>query len=360
MKQRNPALDIIRIFALLCVIGVHFFLLSDFYPIPVTGTAMAGMIIVRCFCMICVPLFLMLSGYLLKEKTLSRKYYSRIVYILGIYVLACISCGLYKCLYMDESVKDMVIGVFSYRTAAYGWYVEMYIGLFLLIPFLNMIYKGLETRKKRKLLLLTFLFLTAMPSLLNTWELGSLSYFLHPSRSLEFDPLIPNCWRGLYPVTFYFMGAYLKDHPLKLKTGKHLLLIGLSAIVFGMFCYYRSYGRTFIGAEWAEHRSIFCTVLSFFVFSFLAERPWKSIGPKTAKILSKLSSWTLGAYLCSEIFDRIVYGIRMEQGYPMLKRMALFPLTVGTVFLCSMTLSAILNGIYNILAHLFRKKEKTT
>ncbi len=360
MKQRNPALDIIRILALLCVMGVHFFLLNDFYSITVTGTAMLAMIVVRCFCMVCVPLFLMLSGYLLKEKTLCRKYYSRIIYILGIYVLSCVACGIYKYLFMDQSVEEIIIGIFSYRTAAYGWYVEMYIGLFLLIPFLNMMYKGAETQRRRKILLLTFLFLTVLPSILNTWELGSLSYFLHPGRSLEFDPLIPNFWRALYPVTFYFMGAYLKDYPLKLKPWKQLLLIFLSALAFGLFCYYRSYGRSFIGAEWAEHRSIFCSVLSFYLFSFLAERPWTSIGPKTAKALSKISSWTLGAYLCSEIFDRAFYSILLEQGYSMVIRMAFFPVIVGAVFLCSMTLSAILNGIYKGLSSLFRKKEKGT
>ena len=84
MKRRNPALDITRILAFLCVVGIHFFLNNNFYNIPVRGLPMAGMISVRCFCMICVPLFLMLSGYLLKEKTLSRKYYSRIIYILAI------------------------------------------------------------------------------------------------------------------------------------------------------------------------------------------------------------------------------------------------------------------------------------
>ncbi len=358
MKQRNPALDIIRIFAFFCVVGVHFFLNNNFYSLPVTGVPMAGMIVVRCFCMVCVPLFLMLSGYLLKEKTLSRKYYSRIFYILGIYFLSCMACGIYKVLFQELSVKEAFFGIFDYQTASYSWYVEMYLGLFLLIPFLNMMYKGAETQKKRLLLVVTLLILTALPGLFNTWDLQGLS---GPTNGeLHFDPLIPDYWRVTYPITFYLLGAYLRDHPLKLKPWKHLLLILAATLAFGLFCYGRSYGRTFIGAEWAEHRSIFCAVLSLFLFSFLAERKWTFIGPKTGNFLSKVSSWTLGAYLCSEIFDRIFYPLLLEQGWSMVIRMVFFPVVVGAVALCSLALSAILNGIYNGLAHLFPKKEKTT
>ncbi len=360
MKQRNPALDIIRIFAFFCVVGVHFFLNNDFYSITVTGPAMAGMIVVRCFCMICVPLFLMLSGYLLKDKALSGRYYGRIIYILCIYLLSCLACGLYKCLFTDLTLGEAVIGIFDFQTASYSWYVEMYIGLFLLIPFLNMMYKGAESKGKAWVLVLTLLILTALPALFNTWDLRGLLGTPLTEEEIHFDPLIPDYWRALYPISFYFMGAYLKDHPLKLKPWRALLSIVLSALAFGLFCYWRSYGRSFIGAEWAEHRSVFCAVLSFFVFSFLAERQWKRVGPKTAKLLSKVSSWTLGAYLCSEIFDRIFYPILLERGYPMVVRMAFFPIIVGAVALCSLTLSAILNGIYHAIASLLCRREGPT
>lgn len=360
MKQRNPALDMIRIFAFLCVVGIHFFLNNNFYNIPVTGLPMAGMISVRCFCTICIPLFLMLSGYLLKEKTLSRKYYSRIIYILAIYLLSGMACGIYKILFMDLSVAAAIAGIFDFQTASYSWYVEMYIGLFLLIPFLNMMYRGAEAQGKGKHLVLTFLIVTALPSLLNVWDLRGLVGIVPADNEIHVDPLVPDYWKAIYPVTFYFLGAYLRDYPLKLKPRVNLLLILLATLVFGMVNYFRSYGRSFLGLSCADYRSVWCTGLSILVFSFLTERQWTSVGPRTARFLSKVSTWTLGAYLCSEIFDRIVYGILMEQGYPMLKRMALFPLTVGTVFLCSMTLSALLNGIYNGISSLFRKKEKTT
>lgn len=360
MKQRNPALDITRIFAFLCVVGIHFFLNNNFYNIPVWGLPMAQMISVRCFCMICVPLFLMLSGYLLKEKTLSRTYYSRIIYILAIYLLSCIACGIYKILFMDLSVVVAIAGIFDFQTASYSWYIEMYMGLFLMIPFLNMMYNGAGTCSRRKALVLTFLIITALPSLLNVWNLRGLVGIVPADKEVHVDPLVPDHWTFMYPITFYFLGAYLRDYPLKLRPWLNLLLILLATLAFGMVNYFRSYGRSFLGLACADYRSVWCTALSILVFSFLTERQWSSVGPKTARFLSKVSTWTLGAYLCSEIFDRIVYPILLERGYTMVIRMAFFPVIVGVVSLCSLTLSAILNGIYNGIASLFSKKEKST
>ena len=46
--------------------------------------------------MICVPLFLLLTGYLMKNKELSIKYYKGIGNTLFVYVLASIACVLFK------------------------------------------------------------------------------------------------------------------------------------------------------------------------------------------------------------------------------------------------------------------------
>ena len=259
---------------------------------------------------------------------------------------------------MDLSVVAAIAGIFDFQTASYSWYVEMYIGLFLLIPFLNMMYRGAEAQGKGNLLVLTFLIVTALPSLLNVWNLRGLVGIVPADNEIHVDPLVPDYWRIMYPITFYFLGSYLRDHPLKLKPWVNLLLILLATLAFGMVNYFRSYGGSFLGLACADYRSVWCTALSILVFSFLTERQWSSVGPKTARFLSKVSTWTLGAYLCSEIFDRIVYPILLEQGYTMVIRMAFFPVIVGVVSLCSLTLSAILNGIYKGIASLFSKKEK--
>lgn len=62
-NKRDIKLDIIRIFSLLCVISVHFLLNSGFYEETVEGKKMLIMCIYRMFFIICVPMFITLTGY---------------------------------------------------------------------------------------------------------------------------------------------------------------------------------------------------------------------------------------------------------------------------------------------------------
>ena len=78
LTKRNPAADIIRILAFFLVVSVHFFLNNGFYSYIVEGKRMYIMTLMRSFCIICVPLFLTLSGYLLRRKQLEKNYYKRI------------------------------------------------------------------------------------------------------------------------------------------------------------------------------------------------------------------------------------------------------------------------------------------
>ena len=72
LSRRSSALDITRIVALFTVISVHFFLNNGFYSEPMFGKRMLVMTVMRSAFMICVPLFIMLTGYLMSRKSLSR------------------------------------------------------------------------------------------------------------------------------------------------------------------------------------------------------------------------------------------------------------------------------------------------
>ena len=122
-KQRSCNLDVIRIFAFLCVVSVHFFLNTNFNSQMIGRKLMLIPVAARSFFLICVPLFLLLSGYLMKNKTFSKSYYLKLFQTLGIYVLASIACAVYAFLSNRESFsfRDAAAGVLSFRTAPYSW-----------------------------------------------------------------------------------------------------------------------------------------------------------------------------------------------------------------------------------------------
>ena len=89
------------------------------------------------------------------KKTLSGSYYKGIIKIIVIYVMAAIAHILYKhfVLFNDYTLGKSIIEILNFKAANYSWYVEMYIGLFLIIPFLNLAYNGLTTKNTSRFLL---------------------------------------------------------------------------------------------------------------------------------------------------------------------------------------------------------------
>ena len=63
-SKRDLGLDYTRILAFLLVVTVHFFLHSGFYGNAMQGEKMYIMTAIRTLCMSCVPLFLLLTGFL--------------------------------------------------------------------------------------------------------------------------------------------------------------------------------------------------------------------------------------------------------------------------------------------------------
>lgn len=362
MKQRNPAMDVVRCFALLCVVSVHFFLNSGFYDEVVSGLPMFIMVLLRNFFMICVPLFMILSGFLLNTKKPTKAYFFKIAQTLGIYLLASLACAAYRFFFDRENFSFMgsVWGLFTFSTATYSWYIEMYIGLFLLIPFLNLIYNNLPNQKYKKLLVLVLLSLTALPSVLNIWQFLNVQWWIRPSISQNYDFLAPDWWANIYPITFYFIGCYLKEFPLKLKRSSNLLLILITSLIAGVFNYYRSYGAVFVDGPWNEYSSVLVTIQSTLIFNYLSTGDYSSMSQKMCKILSKISVWSLGAYLCSWIFDTAFYKLLMQWEPIMQRRILYFPLIVPCVYVCSILLSAVLNFVYKQVEKIFvvRGKKK--
>ena len=162
-RSRDPNLDVVRCIALLGVVSVHFFMHTNYYFRPVQGARMYVMTLLRTGAMTCVPLFLLLSGYLLRNKRPERGYYLSLVRTLGIYLLACGVSLLYRLHAMPQlTARELLQKFLNFNLPEYGWYIEMYLGLFLLIPWLNILFHALEGKRRKQQLLLTLLALTAL------------------------------------------------------------------------------------------------------------------------------------------------------------------------------------------------------
>lgn len=99
----------------------------------------------------------MLTGFLCCRKTVTKRYYCGGLRVVGLYLFWSVITCIYLIIYREGVTKDVVMGVLSFSTIRYGWYIEMWIGLFLMVPFLNILWWNCPS-KKHKLLLIGTLF----------------------------------------------------------------------------------------------------------------------------------------------------------------------------------------------------------
>lgn len=308
-KKRDPAMDMLRIFAFAAVISIHFYMNSGFYSENVAGPCMFLMVAHRTAMMVCVPLFIVLSGYLPITKPLSSKHYAGLGKNLLLYLLASLACLLCRSATPAKlPLSRAVYGVINFTAAPYAWYVEMYIGLALLSPFLNILYHGLDTKKKKQWLLITMLLLTAVPSIFNIYNFTTPDWWRSPALAHTYQTLMPDWWVGIYPITYYFIGCYLREYPPKIKKSALFLAYCAAALLFGAYAYFRSYGVPYYdGAVYLEWYSLPTVFLTVAAFVFFLNVPTGNLPAWLAKLLAKLSDLCFGAYLLSWISDSLLY-----------------------------------------------------
>ena len=215
--KRITGLDIVRAVAILFVISVHFLLNTNFYQMPQKdGYGMIVLSFLRHLLLICVPLFIILTGYLNRNKEPNKEYYKGLKKVLTSYFFIAIICIITRIFYFKEqqSILYWVISPFNFTADGYSWYIEMYIGLYLISPFLNKMYKSLETKKEKELLLLVLIIITSIPSITNGYIIQGIA-----------TNIIPDYWINFYPITYYFIGTYIAEYQPKLTMKKSIVYI---------------------------------------------------------------------------------------------------------------------------------------
>lgn len=350
---RDIGLDITRIIAFLCVPCVHFFANSDYYNMPTEGGTMYLMTVMRVFFMICVPLFIILSGYLMvsKQITMDKKglmsFYAKLIRVFLTYLLATAVLLAFQILFQDVkfSLKTVVFGLLKYDY--YAWYINMYIGLYLLIPFFNAMWRGIgeDNKSGHAILVGTLLVLTILPSIVNVYDFFTPGALIKPSISTAQNPIVPDWWNNIYPITYYFIGAYLRNHVdlKKFTTWKLCAAFALSGILFGIYNIWRCRHILFIWGNWSYWNSYQCVIMAVLAFLIINSVKYPKLSPRAQKGIGLISGLTLGAYLVSWMPDQIVHGVLMNRFADMRARLMTMPVSVCFTVVVSMVISLIIH-----------------
>ncbi len=348
---RDFSADRIRVLAFVLVPSVHFFLNSEYYREPVSGMGMYLMTVVLTLCMTCVPLFLLLTGYLEsgREIPLSAQglgcFYRKLISVYSIYLVVSVLVLLFRFGVRGERLGGVagIEAIFGFQH--YSWYVEMYLGLALLIPFLNSLWRSIRDRRGHQAFLMVLLVLSVLPSVMD----------------LTGHALLPDWWKGLYPITYYCIGAYLREYDgtdasgirwigRRSKPGRLFLFLGICVVLGGSCCVLRSCNGVYADGGWNDWGSLMHTVDAVLLFQLVRSLGDLGGSARSRRIWARLSSLTFAAYLLSWFPDQILYPMLIEHVPQMTLRFGFFLPVVLTSAGISLILATVITPAAGLLS----------
>lgn len=311
MRKRESGIDLYRCLGLLFVTGLHSFLYNGFYS-EVQGLSMLLPNMARWLFSACNGMFMLMTGYLKTKRPWDRDYYRGLWTVLAGYGLTClISYPIRHFLYGEEHTLLQWLDRF-FTFDGYGWYIGMYVGLILLSPVLNLAMDHMDRRQLLGLAL-TMAALTALPS----------ATPIH---------LLPEYWTGLYPLTYYTLGAVIRRLELHIPGWIGLLGTALTAGLMGLLSSLTAAGGVFTdGFVQGGNGGFLSTILVTMLFLGLYRLRLPS---GLERLLAWLSGGVFEGYLLSRLLDVWVYGLLPQWHTPECYPLLFICVTIP-VFLCS-------------------------
>lgn len=231
----------------------------------------------------------------------------------------------------EHSLSELFWGILGFKTIGYAWYLEMYIGLFLLIPFLNIVIKKVYDAGNKRMIYavsLTAMILTA----------------LHTMVSREGHIVLSRYWEMNFPVTFYLLGAYIRMYQLRLPW-KYISIAIFILCINPIICVIIGSDKlvSITGAYYGI-MNIVAVYILFVIFYPIKKVPAK-------KVVTVVSFSCLEMYLISFVTDKMLYPVAMEHFYTTQSKFLIWFVRITSCllvvdFLCAFALKKMINFIY--------------
>ncbi len=340
-KERIAGIDIIKALAALFVVSIHQLGQTHILAMDMAGARAFVIMLYRYMVMSCVPLFIMATGYLQCRKTADKRFYRGIIPVIVTYLFTTVICVGVGYLLGDEmTVGSVIVKTLNFTQNGYAWYVEMFIGLYLMIPFINMACGG--TKRQRLIFIGVLAFLTILPSV----------PIVFSTDNYWFD-ITPDYWSAFYPVLYYAAGAYIREYQPKINKGINLLLIAAAILMPTATEFIKAGGGEFVDYVFNGFNSLSAFLIAVFIFLFFYNMDIKC-KPIKAVVVS-VSSCTLELYLLSFLVERGAYSFfngHFGTAFPL--RLWVM---IAVVFVGSYAAALVVKGIYAIVGRIIKKND---
>ncbi|MBQ3084278.1 MAG: acyltransferase family protein [Clostridia bacterium] len=316
-KNRCGYIDFIRVFAIVLVILLH--CICDYY----NNTANCGtktwyvLGFVNELCRVGVPLFFMISGYLLlrQEITDITGFYKHRILKIGIpFILYDIFYYFFFCHLNDvtPSFLDFFKSLFHAGSAYHLWFIYSILFLYLLMPFIQMILQKIGPRLAIFFLLLV-VFHTTLRPFINTVAEGYIFVYLADDGFVGYLG---------YMILGYLLGIYQPSVKIKYAIYFVGLLFFVGVPLVSMY-------RVQNGGDFLFHGGY---SLNHYVEAAAIFLLCKSCIKAVPSAVSRLSTVTFGAYFAHVFFVEVLKQLAWDAS-PMVLLSAYFLITLIASFL---------------------------
>ena len=216
---------------------------------------------------------------------MNKSYYRSLLPILTGYLLTCMVTFPIRHFLIGEklSLYEWLEKMVTFGN--YAWYIEMYIGLLLLSPIINLALGQLKEPKQLY------------------WDAGTMVVISALSSVTPIN-LAPDYWTSLYPVTYYVIGAVIRKLQPQIKSWLCLTLAAAFSMWLGLLTLITTDGGASDGFG-QGYGGFWVTLIITFVFLGLYRI---KLGDRVSKVLAWLSGGVFEGYILSRLFDVWVYG----------------------------------------------------
>ncbi len=352
IQKRNLNIDLIKVLAVFLVVLVHFFNRTNYYNLPLKSPFILFTTFIWSVAMACVPLFLITTGYLMKNAKYNKKFFMNLLRVVGYYAAAVVVLTI-----TDNQahglglVRAFFVNLFTFNH--YSWYVNMYIGLYLMTPMLNAAFESLKTKKNQLMVIGGCLFLITAPMTLAVFD-----KFLGVKVPDYLRRIIPNYWSVIWPFLYYFIGMFIQKYgETQNREIKNKYKIGLFlAIIFNVLLIRTISSKTFV-PEWGFLGIVLVSTLLFLIVINL-KITIKNKAINT--VIQFISKNTLSIYLLSWIADVKFYGIINAKFGGFKGSFLRMPVLVMLIFIFDILVGLMFMSIIKVFAITAKKIQKIT
>ena len=316
-NNRELAFDILRVIAMCMVVVIH---VSNVYSRSfgiISNKSFLVSLGFNTISRVSVPIFLMISGALLVDRSFNKnKYFKRIIKYLILIIVWDIIYLLWEYFYLGITYNRLyMLFIEPYR--AHLWFLYTILTLYIIQPLLKLILD--KSSKTTKILLLLMWFILSTLSLVNFNIASIFTIFSY--------------------IGFFIIGKYLYDYIKNNNLKKYnlifilLIIINISLSIYFNYTYSLKYNR-FYNLFFA-YRSPFIIISSLALFTLVITNYRKEKLPKIIKYLSEVS---LGVYLIHGIFLDITIKLFNYQLTNVLYGIPLFALIILILSIISVSI----------------------